>query len=190
MTIILANWTQTDVTLIVNGCSVRELVSREGDRGFCSVAVVREWAENLLIQRASVAVNQPLLAPSNTISHEAVGDVKAVGILLVDVNHQLEWIADLDVFRKFIVWKYFHMARGHWNFICWVTETNWEGKKTMNCFLPGNLSSQWSHTNPLLSDLPWSRRSLPSALVNAWGFWSSPDDVLNVVDLMAASRFL
>lgn len=134
MTIILFKWTQSDVTLIVDGCSVREFMSRECDGGFCSIAIVREWTENLLIQRASIAVNQSLLAPSNSISHEAVSDVKAVRILFVDVNHQLEWITDLDVFRKFIVWKYFHMARGHWNFICWVTETNWEDKKTMNCF--------------------------------------------------------
>lgn len=129
MTIIFFYWTHSDVALIINGRSVGKFVCRKGNSGFCAVAVVREWPENFLIQWTTIAIDQFLFAPSDTVAHEAIGDVQTVRILLVDVDHELEGIADFDIFCQFIAWIDFHMARRHRNFISWVTVWN---KKSEN----------------------------------------------------------
>ena len=133
MTIIFFYWTQSDVALIVNGRCVRKLVRREGDCCFCAVAVVWKWTENFLIQWTTVFVNESLFTPANSITYEAVSDVQSIRILLVDVDHELKWIADFDIFCQFIAWIDFHMARRHWNFILWVTVWN-RKQKTMTSF--------------------------------------------------------
>lgn len=71
---------------------------REGYRGHRSVTVVGKRSEDFLIQWATMAVDKLLLAPADAIPYEAISYVQTVQLLLIDIDNQLEWIADFDVF--------------------------------------------------------------------------------------------
>lgn len=108
----------------------------EGNGSFRAIAVVREWSEDLLIQRTSITVDQLLFAPADSVAHQTVGDVQTIGILLIDVDQQLQRIADLHILREFIARINFlqlgkclntigsarsslthHMAQRHWDIV-------------------------------------------------------------------------
>lgn len=64
-----------------------------------------------------LVVYQPLLTPSETIAHQAIGDPQTEHLLFVDANDQGQGIADLHVLRhmmlRWITAKNLHRASRH-----------------------------------------------------------------------------
>lgn len=108
---------QSHVALVVDGRSVGELVRLEGDRSAGLVHRVLERAQDLAVHGTSFVVDQWLLAPVETVAHEAVRNTHAVGFLVVNADDESERVSDLDIlgydFFLRVANEDLHAASGH-----------------------------------------------------------------------------
>lgn len=85
--------------------------------GLGLVPRVLERAHDVRIDRTTLRVDEPLLAPSEAVAHQAVGDADAPGVLLVEGDDQGEGVADPDVLGDLahagIAGEDAHRAAGH-----------------------------------------------------------------------------
>ena len=85
------------IALVVDTAGVRELVGLEPHQSCGLAGAVLKLAHDLIIHWTSLTVDQLLVTPAQTISDTASGHVHTIDILVINTDHQHQWVSYLDI---------------------------------------------------------------------------------------------